>query len=115
MNTTEQIFNKISASSLYRIDGQEINLIQEVQDLCDAINTEKETNWCLGECGEFTLDSFIVGAYWAFNEWHGGQASKTYKTLCMLGSIFSPNMSTLEDNTNEKDVYDSINEYFKNQ
>ena len=111
---TETIFNKILSSELCRIDGKEIDLCESIIDLCEAIGNEAETDWNLGECDEFSLDSFIVGAYWALSEWHAGQWSQEYLALCALGSIYTPNMSQgVEPETSEQTAYDLINEYFE--
>ena len=74
-------------------------------------NSETDENtWYLGECDEFTLDSLLVGAYWHYTEWHGGQDSREYAALCALGQIFNPGMSSLDDESSEKYVYDLLAE-----
>ena len=39
----------------------------------------------------------IVGAYWHYSEWHGGQTSDGYAALCALGKIFRPGMTGPEE------------------
>jgi len=58
--------------------------------------TEHETAdvWWIGEDDEFDLASLVVGAYWHYTEWHGGQRSLEYRALSALGQIFSPGMTT---------------------
>jgi hypothetical protein len=90
---TETTFNAIMQSELFRRNGQKIDLCEELQTLCRAIKDEDETNWSLGEFGECTLDSLLIGAYWALSEWHAGQSSPEYAALCAIGGIFSPGMS----------------------
>lgn len=60
--------------------------------------TETDENvWYIGEYGMCSLDDLIIGAYWHYTEWHGGQWSKGYAALCALGQIFSPGMTMPED------------------
>ena len=79
-------------------------------------NSETDENtWYLGECDEFTLDSLLVGAYWHYTEWHGraqtsGQSSKGYVALSTLCQVFDPGMSSLDDESGEKYVYDLLAE-----
>ena len=106
---TEKTFNYIQSSNLFRLNGKQIDITRLLDILCDAILEEKETNWYIGECTDFTLDELIVGAYWSYSDCHAGQASDSYATLCKLGTIFSPNMSSLEsENESVKFVYDQI-------
>ena len=113
MQTTKSIFDRILASSLFRLDGERLDLPSVIIELCDAIKSEEETDWSLGECDATTLDSFLVGAYWALAEWHGGQASDTYAALCAIGGIFSPGMtSTPAEDDSEWEAYSAVNECF---
>lgn len=111
---TEQMFNSILQSSLFRLNGPEIDLCAVIIALCDAIKAEKETNWGLGECGECSLDSFLIGAYWSLTEWHGGQWSDGYAALCAIGSIFSPGMASPPESDDEPErwPYVAVNNYF---
>lgn len=116
MKTIQQLFEEITSSNLCRLDGPEIDLCQVTQDLCQAITgTEHdEFIWDLGECGEFTLGDFLVGAYWAFHEWSGGQTSETYATGCAVGTIYRPGMTDgPQADSGEESAYDAVNEYFK--
>ena len=112
--TTACAFNRILESSLFRRYGPKIDLCEEIQALCSAINAEDETNWSLGECGDCTLDSFLIGAYWSLSEWHGGQSSPEYAALCAIGSIFSPGMTSppKTDDEAERWPYIAVNNYF---
>ncbi|MHC5061910.1 MAG: hypothetical protein ACYTFK_12600 [Planctomycetota bacterium] len=111
--TTNTQFAEIMQSNLFRLDGKEINLQEALQNLCECIdNDPMETNWELGESMDCSLDSLIVGAYWALAECHEGQYSDSYATLCALGTIFSPGMSCApEDDDNGKTAYDLICDY----
>lgn len=111
--TTKAIFQTILDSSLCRIDGPTIDLCDTIIELCNAINEEEGTNWSLGEHGEFTLDSFLIGAYWSLTEWHAGQWSEEYAALCAIGSIFSPGMTGgPEPESSEEIAFEMVGEYF---
>lgn len=112
--TTETAFNAILSSSLFRLNGPEIDLCEAIQNLCAAINADDETNWSLGEFGDCTLDSFLIGAYWSLSEWHGGQSSPEYAALCAIGSIFSPGMTNPPESYDEPEYwpYVAVNNHF---
>lgn len=111
--TTEQLFNKITKSHLFRTDGERIDVPQAFINLADAIKVEDETDWNLGECAGCTLFDLLVGAYWAFSEWHGGQASPEYAALCALGGIYSPGMECApEDDDSAHIPYAAVNYHY---
>lgn len=108
----EKKFNLIY-KSLAEINGPlgYSGIIEALIELCDLIEEydgETESIWSIGEFGAFTLDSLIVGAYWHFTEWHNGQYSQSYACLCALGSIFQPNMSSLDEEAPEYEVYELL-------
>lgn len=114
MTEVTEIYDRIMASELFRLNGQSIDLPQALIDLCDAVMAEDDVDWCLGEFREATLDSLIVGAYWAFSEWHGGQESQTYAALCALGRVFKPGCTDgPEADSTEMDVYNTIGQWFE--
>ena len=106
MNKTKAVFEVIN-HNLATIHGtMDIDRITDcLITLCNVIHQEPETDWSLGEYGEFTLDSLIVGAYWFYTDYHGGQNSKEYVALSELGSIFLPGMSCLDREAPEFDAY----------
>ena len=107
--TLEEEFNKIAESSLFRLDGEDIDICSAMTNICLSIIDEEETDWSLGECGEFTLDALIVGAYWAMVHCHGGQSSPEYATQCAIGAIFDPGCECEPvKETSERVVYDTI-------
>jgi len=106
--STKQQFEKIAGSSLFRLDGDTLDICDELNKLVECIEAEDETDWCIGEGGECCLDDLIVGSYWAMTDCHGGQFSPEYETQCILGRIYSPGMTSLEDDRPEKHVYDMI-------
>ena len=79
---------------------------QNFIDLCDEIMEEEETDWYREDENAYSLDCLIVGAFWHYTEWHGGQDSIEYQALSALGKIFDPNMSMPEtDNL----IYQQLN------
>ena len=111
--TTKQLHSEILASDIFRTDGPTIDLPAKLIELCDAIKAEDDTDWSIGESTDASLDNLIVGAYWALSEWHGGQSSDTYAALCALGSIFSPGMTSLDEESPEYIPYEMINAHFR--
>jgi hypothetical protein len=113
---TKTIADRIFSSSLFRLNGERIDICPELIALADAIKAEPDddNSWLYyGEGGECCLSDFIPGAYWALTQWHGGQFSDSYRAVCALGSIFSPGMSSLdEDNYGEKAAYEAVSEHF---
>lgn len=85
--------------------------------LCDLINSyddDTEDLWYLGET-DIMLADLVVGAYWHYYEWHGGQYSKSYQCLCALGNIFSPGCSEIDqDNFGEYETYLALEQLAKN-
>ena len=117
--STEKQFNVIMQSELFRLNGPRIDLCKELQSLVAEIQQTEDPDcllWSIGEFLECSLDSLIVGAYWALCDWHSGQSSPEYATLSKLGQIFKPGMSSLDtDNSGEVCAYEQISEYFRKQ
>lgn len=111
----ELAFNRIMESSIFRMNGEEIDLCEALIELCNAIDeNDGETHWNLGECLDCDLASLLVGAYWSLAEWHGGQASDEYATLCAIGDIYAPNYASgPEDGSDEETAYELVNGYFE--
>jgi hypothetical protein len=116
--TTENAFNLIMQSELFRLNGPKIDLPAALIDLAHAIKAEEETDWSLGEFLECSLDSLIVGTYWSITEWHGGQFSPEYAALCALGSIYTPNMESAPESSEDGPAwegYDACNRWFESR
>ena len=63
----------------------------------------------IGEFGHCRMDSLLVGAYWHFSQWHDGQYSPAYATLCSLGSVFDPGMTQgPKPQSSELDVFKAL-------
>lgn len=108
--TTNTQFLLIMQSSLFRLDGPDIEILESLQNLCDCINEDTlDTDWTIGESLECSLDSLIIGAFWALTECHGGQYSESYAVLCSLGTIFNPGMTPgPEPDSGEQYAYEAI-------
>lgn len=112
LEAIEEKFNLLQKSIMFEdgtlsydeIQDELINLCQLIEEL----HGYDESLWSIGEYTDCTLDSLIVGAFWHFTEWHDGQESKSYAILCALGSIFSPGMSTLDEDSPEFGVYECL-------
>ena len=90
-----------------RVTDALISLANAVADYDGDIDDEEI--WYIGEHGYMGgLDNLIVGAYWHYTDWHGGQWSRGYAALCALGRVFSPNMSTLEEDSAEFMTYQAL-------
>ena len=109
----ERVFNLIDRNLFYADASLDYDRIQDALILL-VEQIEKDTSddseyWYLGECGNCSLMDLIVGAYWHFSEWSGGQASKSYLSSCVLGRIFSPGMSSIDDEP-ENAAYLALND-----
>ena len=99
-----RIFNVID-HSLFTINGRLdysrvteaiILLADQVHDFAGSgdMSDDGYEVWNIGEFGACSLDDLIIGAYWHYTDWHGGQWSKEYAALCSLGRVFDPQMTT---------------------
>jgi hypothetical protein len=113
---TIKAYDKIMESSIWRIDGEDIDLSLCLIELADAIEDEPEdSDWIyLGECGECTAADLLVGSYWALTEWHGGMMSDEYRAMCAIGGIYTSNCASGPDGYGEQAAYEQANEYFQN-
>lgn len=108
---TVLLFNALN-KALFRVDGNlsYLRAVEAMRRLANSVEDDEtdESDWYLGESGETTLDSLLVGSYWFFVHYHGGQDSPEYAAQCAICSIFSPGMSSgPEDESSEKDVYNA--------
>ena len=106
----------VAYKSLFRIDGKLSydRIAEALIRLCEVLKATDNDEFIwdgIGEFNECTLGDLIVGAYWHYTEWHAGQWSLGYRALSALGGIFSPGLSSIED---EKDggsygAYEQLN------
>lgn len=113
----------IAQSSIFRLDGPEIDLPAALLTLAHAVHeidhTQDETEhiWStIGEHTEAPLGDMIAAAYWSLTEWHAGQTSPEYAALSALGSIYSPGMADgPEPESGEAIAYEMFNEWFQSR
>lgn len=111
-----RVYNLIY-KSLFRIDGElDYNRVVDAFILLAKLVAECESDdflWSIGECNEAPLDAILVGGYWFFTDYHSGQWSQEYKALSMIGQIYTPGYSSLEDDSPEKAVYEQLESLLK--
>ena len=115
MHKIKSLFNVIN-HNLATINGT-MSYGRITDCLISLSNTVMDTDtdefiWSIGECGAFTLDDLITGAYWHFTEWHSGQFSKGYEALSALGRVYQPNMEMPDT---ENIAYQFLNDMAENQ
>jgi hypothetical protein len=112
-------FGLILNSALFRLNGPAIDIPQACLALVSAIEAEDPESdaWLSwGECHETSAPDFIVGAYWALSEWHGGQSSPEYAALCALGRIYRPGYeSTPTEDDPAFAAYDAVCSAFQSR
>ncbi len=104
----ERVFN-VAVHNLLTINGtmdygRITETITRLANMIMDSETSEDTWWL--ESNGINLSDFIVGAYWHYAEWHGGQSSQGYAALSALGQVFSPNMSCME--SGESYVYELL-------
>ena len=118
MRNIERYFRVIDRS-LFFIDGTldydrltaAITTLATLVHEFDGDTDESESMWYIGEYGNCCLSDLIVGAFWHYTEWHGGQWSTGYAALSALGQVFSPGMTCgPEPDSCEYDVYVQMND-----
>jgi hypothetical protein len=114
MKHIEQLFDKVS-NALFRVGNtlsyaEVTDLLIELANAIHSFPDDSEGLWSIGECGDCTLDALLVGAYWHYTEWHGGQYSSGYAALCAIGEVFSPGMSSLDSDSSEYFAYQQLNQ-----
>lgn len=118
LNQIERVY-KLIFNSVFTVTG---NLDYErlgdaVELLCELLvsfDAEDCEQWYIDPYCSCSLGDMIVGLYWHYVEWHGGQYSTSYRVLCRLGQIYKPNMSCEpEEGTSEHDAYSLMNDIAK--
>ena len=113
--STNEIYDGIMSSSLFRLDGDEIDVARRLCELCDSIESEDETDWYMGEFLDCSLSDLVVGSYWGCQGWiadgcfGGSIANEPYYRL---GRLFSPGMESGPDETSQY-AYDVVNAWFE--
>ena len=113
---TLDTYNRIVCSSVFRTDGQDIDLCEALINFCTAIEVENNPNWfTLGD--DYPAPDLLVAAYWALSDYHGGQYSPEYATLCAVSQLYhpSPIADGPEPDSVESGIYDLFSAYFEAQ
>lgn len=71
-------FYNVAYNSLFTINGtlsydRVTDCLIKLANELSATDTDEEDVWTCGEFNEAALADLIVGAYWHYTEWHGGQ------------------------------------------
>lgn len=93
-------------------EGDYEKTLKRVIKLADTIYTTDtdEDVWYLGEF-DYDLDGILVGTYWYASDYHGGQNSLEYKALSVVGTIFSPGMTSgVEEDSSAEMWYEGLEE-----
>ena len=108
----ETLFNNILAAA---DSGDYHKTTRGMILLADQL-TEHESigTWLdIGEFGEFTLADLVIGGFWFYADYHGGQASPEYRALSSLGGVYSPGMSHGPDSPGEVAAHQMLEDLFK--
>ncbi len=111
----ERLYN-VAYNTIFTINGKlpyerVTACIIKLVDMVANTETEEFTLQTVGEFNEACLSDLIIGAYWHYSEWHGGQDSAGYAALCALGRIYWPNMETgPEQETGEYCAYELLHQ-----
>ena len=80
-------------------------------DMVAETETDEFTLTDIGEHNEACLADLIIGAFWHYTAWHGGQDSQGCAALSALGQVFSPGMADgPEEGTGEHASYEMLNQ-----
>ena len=111
--------HKVIENSLFMTTGN-LNydrITDAIIKLANVINDYDEIDeftWYIGQDSNCCIANLIVGAFWHYTEWHGGQWSKEYAALSQLGLIFSPGFAYgPEPDSGEFDAYQMLNDMAK--
>lgn len=114
--TTETHYQTIIQSSIFRIDGPEIDLADAIIALANAVADDDREGYEIDAIGEYDecggVYSMLIGAYWTMTDWYGGMHSPEYAALCAIGRVFDPGMTSgPEPESGEQIAYDMLSEY----
>jgi len=88
-------------------------VVRALEVLGQAVHSYKgdsEDIWYLNDCS-YGVTDFIVGGYWHLSEWHSGQWSASYRALCSLGTVYTPNCEGAPSKeTCEHDIYKMLDQ-----
>lgn len=106
-------YYNVIAKSLFKKAGilSYTRTLEAVHLLCmELLKTETdEFIWSsVGEFEEASLGDLLAGTYWFLSDWHGGQDSLEYRTMCSVGMIYHPGCGAdgPEENSSEATAYE---------
>lgn len=103
----ESLFNSVQLNDYDAF----IDQITKLSNVIADYEGDTESIWSIGESGEYTLDSLLVGSYWHFTEWHAGQSSNSYAAMCAIGRVFNPGCTDgPEPDSSEHYVYTELDQ-----
>jgi hypothetical protein len=109
---------KVISKALFRIDSsltyeRTLEALERLAVVLHNTDTEEDV-WYIGENSDTTLDNLIIGAYWFCADYHGGQSSKEYRVLSVLGDVYKPGCTSgPEEDSTERDVYEQLEMLFE--
>lgn len=84
--------------------------IKKLAELVDSLPDDYNNWYDIGETGLATVADMLIGTYWHLTEWHSGQWSDSYETLCVIGNVYKPGYcSGVEPDTSEHEIYQILN------
>lgn len=91
-----------------------VQMVEKIRELAHSVKANTESDYYLGQFEEATLDTLLIGSFWFFVDYHGGQDSPEYSAQCAIGQVFNPGMTSgPEPETSEVDVYEAWEDAFK--
>jgi|SRR5690606_6037330 len=112
---TQVMFEKLLVA-LFRQESElsYYQAVEAIRELAVSVKTDEETEWELGEFEEATLDNLLIGSYWFFVDYHGGQESPEYIAQSAISQVYKPGMSSgPEPETSKVDVYEAWEALFE--
>ena len=105
--------HKVINNSLFMTTGKldrdrVLQAIVKMSELIRLTDEDTELVWIIGEYDVACVDDIIVGTYWWLTDNHQGMNSCEYEYLSIIGNIFAPNMSTIQEDSSEYHVYTSL-------
>ena len=89
----EKLYSKINTAGEKQDYPMVVQLIRLLAYNIRQNETETVGTWYIGEddtATDFNFLDLLIGSYWFFADYHGGQASIEYQALSQLSLIFKP-------------------------
>ena len=113
---TVRLFKVITRSLFEGSSLSYSRTVDAIIGLGQSVHEQEEIDYSLGECGAADIASLLVGAFWFFADYHGGQFSPEYKALSVLGETYDPGFASGPQNdSSESEVYSALEEKFNDK